>query len=190
MTFDFVMDALPAYTNFDKTKKVMFAIQIVGDENIHPEEFDDEEGVVKALDPALEAVVAGAKGWADQTFEGDTVKFSTLSNNLRASIDRANVDFYGNINKVQNWTAFSDDEADLTGHYIPFQLKAKDGAKLVRKTLGGKEVELTFGQTGDGAGTMNIIWAVDQQYPVINAELVDGEKRTMYSFDFSKCVFK
>lgn len=189
-TFDFVMDALPAYTNFDKTKKVMAAIQIVGEENIHPEEFDDGSGDVKVLDPAIEAVVAGCKGWAEQNFPGDEVKFSSLGNNLRASIDRANIDFYGNVNKVQNWTAFSTKEADLTGHYVPFQLKAKDGAKLVRKTLAGDEIELVFGQTGDGSGTMNVVWAIDQKYPVINAELVDGSKRTMYSFDFSKCVFK
>lgn len=32
-TFDFVMDAMPAYTWFDKTKKIMCAIQIVGTDN-------------------------------------------------------------------------------------------------------------------------------------------------------------
>lgn len=32
MVFDFVMDAFPDYTKFDKTKKVLAAIQII-DEN-------------------------------------------------------------------------------------------------------------------------------------------------------------
>lgn len=192
-TFTFTMDAFPDYTSFDKTHKVFAAIQIVGDENIHPDVPDDEQGeTCPELDPVLESVTAGVKGWAQTTFPDDTVKFSSLGNNLRASVDRANVDFYGNLNRIPNWTAFSSNEADLTGHYYPFQLKAADGTKLVRTTLNGEEKTLVFGQTGDGEGTINMIWAIDDEYPVITAKLVsaDDSKTTEYSFDFSKCVFK
>ena len=36
-TFTFTMDALPAYTKFDKTHKVFASIQVIGEENVKPE---------------------------------------------------------------------------------------------------------------------------------------------------------
>ena len=71
-------------------------------------------------------------------------------------------------------------------------MTAPDGTKLVRTGLSGTEKTLVFGQTGDGAGKINMVWAVDPDAPVVTAKLVsdDDAVTTEYSFDFSKVVFK
>lgn len=192
-TFTFTMDAFPDYTNFDKQHKVFAAIQIVGEENIHPDNPEDEvKEECQPLDIAFEKIIPGAYTWAQKNFDDDTVLFTSLGNNLSANIDRANVDFQGNLRLIDDWTAFSSNPKDLTGYYYPFQMKAEDGTKFVRTTLTGEEKTLVFGQTGDGEGTINMIWAVDPDAPVITAylESADGSKRTEYSFDFSRCIFK
>ena len=192
-TFTFTMDAFPDYTNFDRQHKVFAAIQIVGEENIHPDNPEDEvKEECQPLDIAFEKIIPGAYTWAQKNFDDDTVLFTSLGNNLSANIDRANVDFQGNLRLIDDWTAFSSNPKDLTGYYYPFQMKAEDGTKFVRTTLTGEEKTLVFGQTGDGEGTINMIWAVDPDAPVITAylESSDGSKRTEYSFDFSRCIFK
>ena len=192
-TFTFTMDAFPDYTNFDRQHKVFAAIQIVGEENIHPDNPEDEvKEECQPLDIAFEKIIPGAYTWAQKNFDDDTVLFTSLGNNLSANIDRANVDFQGNLRLIDDWTAFSSNPKDLTGYYYPFQMKAEDGTKFVRTTLTGEEKTLVFGQTGDGEGTINMIWAVDPDAPVITAylESADGSKRTEYSFDFSRCIFK
>ena len=71
-------------------------------------------------------------------------------------------------------------------------MKAEDGAKLIRTTRDGTEKTLVFGQTGDGEGQINMIWAVDEDAPVINVTLqsADESKSQVFSFDFSKVNFK
>lgn len=195
-SFTFTMDCFPAYVYGDHTKKVFASIDIIADENIHPDDPEDEEtdDSCAELPIAFEKVVAGAKDWTDKEFANDPkkVQFTSLGNNLSATIDRANVDFKGNLRRVDNWTAFSSEEADLTGHYFPVSFFAEDGAKLVKTDATGKKKELVFGQTGDGDGRINLILAVDEATPVHSAKLVskDGSKEAEISLDFSKCVFK
>lgn len=194
-TFTFTMDSMPAYTAFDKTHKVFAAIQIIGEDSIQPDVADeDEESGCKPLPIELTAVTAGAADWTDKQFAGDpkNVQFTALGNNLKATIDRANVDFSGNLRRIENWTAFSDKPADLTGYYFPFTMEAEDGAKFIRKTLGSGEKTLTFGQTGDGEGKINMVMAIDPKLPVITAylESADGSKKVEYSFDFSRVKFQ
>ena len=66
MTFTFTCDAFPAYTKFDKTHKVFAAIDIVGDENIHP---DDPENlkIIECPEPEVhfEKVEAGWTAFSD-----------------------------------------------------------------------------------------------------------------------------
>lgn len=196
MTFTFTMDAFPDYTQFDKQHKVFASIQIIGDENIHPDTLEDMENddECQPLKVEITAAKGGAAGWTDNKFADDPreILFTSLGNNLGVSIDRANLDFKGNLRRIENWTAFSSSPADLTGYYYPFTLEAADGTKLIRKGLSGTTKTLTFGQTGDGAGKMNLVWAIDPKAPVITVELesADGANKEEYSFDFSKVVFK
>lgn len=194
-TFTFTMDSMPSYTLFDKTHKVFASIQVIGEDSVQPDAADEEEeSVCKPLEVELTSVTAGAADWTDKQFTGDpkNVLFTSLGNNLKATIDRSNVDFSGNLKRIDNWTAFSDKPADLTGYYYPFTMEAEDGTVFVRTTLNGAEKKLIFGQTGDGDGKINMIMAIDPKLPVITAylETADGSKKEEYSFDFSRCNFR
>lgn len=193
-TFSFVMDCFPAYTKGNKTKKVFASIDMVADEVLQPAAAGDSEKPCPAPDIAFESVTAGVEGWTKQEFQDDPkkVKFTSLGDNLRATVDRANVDFYGNLKRIDNWTAFSSDPKDLTGYYFPFKLTAENGAKLTMVTPSGKTKTNVFGQTDDGEGTINLVLAVSESAPVASATLEssDGAKKTEYSFDFSQCIFK
>lgn len=185
-TFTFTMDAFPAYTLFDKTKKVMAAMQIIGDDELDEVE-TEEEATSKELPVEFTAVIAGTAEFGDdKQFDGDpkNVQFASLGSNLKATIDRANVDFSGTLRKVENWTAFSDKPADLTGYYMPFTVEAPAGAKIVRTTLNGEEktIDLTSGKE-------NLIWAIDPKAPVITVVLENGDASTEYSWDFSRVKF-
>lgn len=195
-TFTFTMDSFPAYPKFNKTKKAFCVMQLIGDDSLVPSTAEEEEGATcKPMAVALDEVKAGAADWTVKEFPNDPkkVKFTTLGSNLSATMSRANIDFFGTLRKVENWTAFSDKPADLTGYYYPVTLKAADGVKLVMTPLGfeGKEKVMVFGETGDGAGTINLIQAVDPAAPVITAYLenADGDRQEM-SLDFSKVVCK
>lgn len=188
-TFSFVMDAFPDYTAFDKTHKVFAAIQIVGDENIHPDiEDTGETEPCEVLDPAISAVAAGVAGWNQSTLEGDTVQFAKLGNNLKATIDRANVDFYGNLNKVANWGKFAEAAGvsadELTGYFYPFEMLVPDTATV---TCNQPIVTVT---ASSAEPRIRNIWCIDPNKPVVTATVTKGGKSSEYSFDFSKCVFK
>lgn len=193
MTFTFTMDCFPAYIKGDYSHKMFFAMDIVADETIHPDVEEAEEECPE-LELTFSEITAGASDWETKEFPGDPkkVNFLTLGNNLKATIDRANVDFSGNLKRIDNWTAFSSKPEDLTGYYFPFTMKAEDGTKLVRTTQDGTEKTLVFGQTGDGEGQINMVWAVDEDAPVVTVTLksADDSKTQVFSFDFSKCNFR
>lgn len=194
-TFTFTMDSFPAYPKFNKTKKAFAVMQLIGEDSLVPSQgsVDEDEGTCKPLAVALEEIVAGAADWTDKEFADDPkhIKFATLGNGLKATMERANVDFYGTLRNVEGWTAFSDKPADLTGYYYPFTLKAENGTKLIATPLSGGKKTLVFGQTGDGDGTINMVQAVDPKSPVITVYLENAAgDRQEYSLDFSKVVCK
>lgn len=184
-TYSFVMDAMPAYTKFDKQHKVFVAIDIIGEETLKPAEGANVEAAEK-IDPAFVEVVPGAAGWTADQFPGDpkNVKFSKLGNYLKATVNGTDIEFTGNLNRVDNWTAFSNDPADLSGYYFPMKLVAPDGSKLVRMTAAGVEKEI------DIVADPEFIFAVRPDSPVALIKLVNGDKVTNYTFDFSRVVFK
>lgn len=186
------MDAFPAYVKGDHTKKVFASIDIVADENIHPDVADAIETDASCADLKLKlsAVTAGVADASAVVFDGDTkkIKYSDLGNSLSATIDRANVDFTGNLKRVDNWTAFQqgDDSVTLTGYYIPFTLTVPEtGYSIV---YNGKEIK--FGNTGDSDKTMSLIWAVDPDNTVVDMTLKKGTDTQLISMDFSKIIYK
>ena len=189
-TFTFTMDAFPAYTKFDKTHKVFAAIDIVGDENIHP---DDPENLrtIECPEPEVhfENVEAGVQeDWEETSFPGDprNIQFKNLGNNLKATVDLANVDFTGNLNRIDNWTAFSSNPVDLTGYYYPMRLTVEPNSKIIMTTHDGGTKSITV---EDGVSEM--VKAIRPEAPVYTVilESPTGEQQE-YSFDFSKVVFK
>ena len=192
MTFTFTMDAFPAYVKGDHTKKVFASIDIVADENIHPDVADAAETDESCADLKLKlsAVTAGVDDPSEVVFSDDPkkVKYSDLGNSLSATIDRANVDFTGNLKRVDNWTAFQqgDTTVTLTGYYIPFTLEVPEAGYSI--VYNGKEI--AFGGTGDSDTTMSLVWAVDPDNTVVDMTLKKGADTQVISVDFSKIVFK
>lgn len=215
-TFNFVLDAFLDYPRFDKTKKVLAILQILADENIHEQETDDVDPDILELDPRfayfkvssdgnvteLPGVVAGydASTWADAGFADDAknVKFSKLGSYLKASISKTDVEFTGNLNRIDSWEAFSSNASELTGYYIPFAMYAPEGTVLERTDANGDVKKLVFGETGDtakddqGNPIMTMVFAVHPDAPIAFFQLksADGDKVTNYTFDFSRLVFK
>lgn len=215
-TFSFVMDAFPDYTKFDHTHKVFAAIQIIADENIHEENVDEFTPEEDRIDPEFAywkvsadgneikqpGVVAGVDAnWQDKSFPGDpkNIQFSKLGSYLKCTVHGTDVEFTGNLNRIDNWDAFSSDPADLTGYYYPFSMFAPTGSKLLRTKANGDVKTLTFGETGEGDKTddkgnpiMTMVVAVHPDAPitVFKLEKADGTRTTNYTFDFSRVIFK
>lgn len=212
-TFTFTCDAFPDYTKFDTTHRVMAMLQVIGEETVTPEE-DKPVCPVPEIDPAFEYVVDDVvkvpviAGYDKNTWSADslknpdapdgdgrTIRFSSLGRNLSAEVDGTHVNFYGTINRVDNWLGFSSKPEDLTGFYYPFAMWTKSGNKLVKVTADGTTKTLVFGQTDDKTdgeyAQMTMIWAVHPDAPVQAVQLTDeaGTKVTDYSFDFSRCTF-
>lgn len=229
-TFTFTMDAFPDYTNFDKQHKVFAAIQIVGEENIHPSEPDEEKvEECKPLTVAFEEATpfkeslwtaAGDTGEQDlPNWPGDDINFGELGDYLRINIDRANIDFSGNLNLIDDWDAFSSDPSVLTGYYYPYTLKVPaeqfTGGSITNlppNATTPREIKFYSGPEDSGhlyekRGDYlykNMVTAVDPSNPVVTMILRDkdatGSGMTIseeekdhaveYSFDFSRCVFR
>lgn len=190
-TFTFTMDCFPGYVKGDYTKKIFFSTRMTDYDSFSVT--DEEDIACPELELAFESVAAGADGWGTTSFPEDpkAIEFSELGSNLTATVDRANVKFTGTLNFVPDWTAFSSIPTDLTGYYFPFQMKAEDGSKFIMDNTGVGTKTLTFGQTGDGEGTINMIMAVNPDAPVMSAKLqnANGDTTTVYALDFSGCDF-
>ena len=180
-TYSFVMDAMPAYTKFDKQHKVFVAIDIIGEETLKKAEVSNTTGEGK-VEPALISVVPGVDETWPAQFEGDdkNVKFAKLGNYLKATMNGTDVEFTGNLNRVDNWTAFSSNPVDLSGYYMPMTITVPEGAELKRVCANG-EVKSVSGQ---------YIHAVRPDAPIACFTLDNGTKKTKYTFDFSRVVFK
>jgi len=200
-TFTFTMDCFPAYVKGNHTEKVFASIDMVADENIHPDTEDEEESDSCAdLTIEITDVTAGAADMDADTLEGDTVKFSSLGNNLTVTVDRANVDFGGNLKRIDNWTAFSEEEEELTGYYYPFTLYCDQQVTLVRTDATGKTVSAQF-TAADSGYKLDVVLAVDPDAPVTSVILTTAtvgddydastdDAAVKYSFDFCKVNFK
>ena len=190
-TFTFTMDCFPGYVKGDYTKKVFFSTRMTDYDSFSVT--DEEDIACPELELAFEGVAAGTEGWTQTSFDEDpkAIEFSELGSNLVATVDRANVKFTGTLNFVPDWTAFSSVPSDLTGYYFPFQMKAENGSKFIMDNTGVGTKTLTFGETGDGEGTINMIMAVNPDAPVMSAKLqnADGDTTTVYALDFSGCDF-
>lgn len=186
-TFDFTMDCFPAYVKGDYSHKVFFKTMMASQDAFAKREVESIE--CPALDIAFESVTAGTDAFTEKTFANKNLE--TLGSHFSATVDRASVDFAGQLNYTPNWTDFGTTEKDLVGYYYPFQLKAENGAKLTMSNTGVGTKELVFGQTGDGDGTINLVIAVNPEAPVMSAKLTSaaGDKTAEYSFDFSRCQF-
>lgn len=194
MTFTFTMDAFPDYTKFDHTKKVFCAIQIMGDENVVPQTDTVVKDECDPLDPVIVKAEVGTNT-------------DNLVRNFKAEVNRGNIDFFGMVNPVADYsgyktavsklntaiTADKDIAAELTGYYVPVKFTVESPAGTAATACSVKLRSIKTGKelTATGTdGTVEMIVAVSSSKPVVEADVTVNAKTTTYSFDFSKCVFR
>lgn len=209
-TFTFTMDAFPDYTNFDKQHKVFAAIQIVGEENIHPDDPDEEKEEecqklpieVEEVTPFKESLwtAPGTTGVKDTPYwlvdgapDTQVKNFKELGSYLKISIDRANVDFSGNLNLIDDWKAYSSNPNNLTGYYYPYTIKVPadtftggsitnvnpggsiENPRVVNFYTGPEDAGHLYELRDDGFLYKNMVTAVDPNNPVVTMIIRDGQ---------------
>ena len=108
-TFDFVMDAMPGYTRFDSTKKVMCKLQIVGTDNdgeevvAHGHEDADENNTPSFKDPfsVTTASVVPASAFDDANEKGNQNK-TTLTKTSASGTDSIVLSIAGGVSSLSD----------------------------------------------------------------------------------------
>lgn len=138
-TFDFVMDAFPAYTRFDTTKKQMCVIQILGTDNTEEEEeahvhattpdpatpvFHRADSPVNTPDPVLTTLsVTGAKvpsadvSQSESQANQDEITVTSSANTINIATDVDGLEAFTTIDGTQKWVGVTVDTgvADIAG---------------------------------------------------------------------------
>ena len=183
-TFTFTIDCFPAYTKFNRKKKVMAILQVLdndaathnyrtkgvmGHENrtsdedvdkwysksiFNAEEEGDDQGFNQA--GSVEAASALSTG----NFAGKEISELMADGNVTLEGDTIKVT--GTINNVPDWDqAFTG--ADQTDYYVPVLLTGTKGQAIKLKTLAGPDKINVFGETGDTDTTMGLILAFSNE---------------------------
>lgn len=139
-------------------------------------------------------VQAATPDFTGQQFAGKDL--GTLTSGMSVEKSDGRLTFSGTINHVDGWTEFSANEEDRTGYYVPMELSAPDGAVLRMQTLGSGQKDLVFGQTGDGAGKIAMVFATKKESPTKTVQVFpdesdasSGKNANELTLDFSGCTF-
>ena len=138
-TFDFVMDAFPAYTRFDTTKKQMCVIQILGTDNTEEEEeahvhattpdpaspvFHRADSPVNTPDPVLTTLsVTGTKvpsadvSQSESQANQDEITVTSSANTINIVADVDELDSFTTMDGTQKWVGVTVDTGvtDIAG---------------------------------------------------------------------------
>jgi hypothetical protein len=138
-TFDFVMDAFPAYTRFDTTKKQMCVIQILGTDNTEEEEeahvhattpdpaspvFHRADSPVNTPDPVLTTLsVTGTKvsstdvSQSESQANQDEITVTSSANTINIVADVDGLEAFTTMDGTQKWVGVTVDTgvADIAG---------------------------------------------------------------------------
>lgn len=189
-TFTFTIDCFPAFTKFNRKKKVMAVLQVLDQEASghnyrtkgvmghegRTEDADVDKWYTKSIfenDAAegddeqgfnqagsVEAVSALSTG----EFAGK--QLSELMMDGNATLEGDTIKVTGTINNVPDWDeAFSAESGDQTGYYVPVMLTGTKGQAVKMKTLATESTDKinVFGETGDTDTTMGLILAFSEE---------------------------
>lgn len=187
-TFTFTIDCFPAYTKFNRKKKVMAILQVLdnnaathnyrtksvmGHEGRTSDEDVDkwysksifnaegEEGDDQGFNQA--GSVEAASALSTGTFAGK--QLSELMADGNVTLEGDTIKVTGTINHVPDWNeAFVG--ADQTDYYVPVSLTGTKGQAIKMKTLAGPDKINVFGETGDTDTTMGLILAFSNEVKI------------------------
>lgn len=185
-TFTFTIDCFPAYTKFNRKKKVMAILQVLdnnaathnyrtksvmGHEGRTSDEDVDAWYSKSIFDAAAEGEEEGFDNAGSVTAtsvatEGEFAgkNLSELVSDCNAVLAGETITVTGTINNVPGWDeAFSEADGDQTDYYIPVTLTGTKGQAIKMTSVGGRNTKVhVFGETGDTDTTMTLILSVDK----------------------------
>ena len=189
-TFTFTIDCFPAYTKFNRKKKVMAILQVL-DNNAATHNYrtksvmghegrTSDEDVDKWYSKSIFNAEGEEAGGEDEGFSeagsveaasvAETGEFagkqlSELMTDGEAILDDNTIVVTGTINNVPDWeAAFSEAAGDQTDYYVPITFTGTRGQAIKMKTLttAGTDKVNVFGETGDTDTTMTLILAFSE----------------------------
>ena len=187
-TFTFTIDCFPAYTKFNRKKKVMAILQVLDNNaathNYRTKSVMGHEGRTsdEDVDKWYSKSIFNAEGEEDEeqgfseagSVEAASVivdgefggkQLSELMTEGNAVLEGETIKVTGTINYVPGWDeGFNPAEGDQTDYYVPVMLTGTKGQAVKMATLatGNPEKVHVFGETGDTDTTMGLILAFDE----------------------------
>lgn len=183
-TFTFTIDCFPAFTKFNRKKKVMAVLQVLDQEasghNYRTKGVMGHEGRTEDADvddwyaKSIFESATAEDGEQDFNQAGSVEAVSALSTGEfagkqlselmadgNATLEGDTIKVTGTINHVPDWDqAFTG--ADQTDYYVPVSLTGTKGQAIKMTTLAGPAKINVFGETGDTDTTMNLILAFSE----------------------------
>lgn len=177
-TFTFTMDAFPDYTKFDKTHKVLAAIQVITDES--GEEDESRESCYEHL-PTGEDAVSVAK---NKLFTiGDTrVKTKDLMDDdvQIAWVSETEGAVYGTLKYISDFEAFSSNKTEQSGNYF---------ALMLDEALKDKEITTKKNGAVSKTGIKDLEWILRiENIDTTFTFEADGEK--LFTLDFKSATLE
>ena len=179
-TFTFTIDCFPAFTKFNRKKKVMAVLQVLDQEASghnyrtkgvmghegRTEDADVDKWYTKSIfeneaaeDDKQAGSVEAASALSSGEFGGKQI--SDLMQDGNVTLQGDTIKVTGTIKNVPDWNeAFVG--ADQTDYYVPVSLTGTKGQAIKLKTLAGPDKINVFGETGDTDTTMNLILAFSE----------------------------
>ena len=103
----------------------------------------------------------------------------------------------GELKEITDYQDMFPGESKLTSYYLPVKLLGEDGTTVTSTTLLGNEKTLTFGQTDDPEGTMNLVMAIDPASPTRTLKITPAavgyaveSTETVYTVNAAGCEFE
>lgn len=186
-TFTFTIDCFPAFTKFNRKKKVMAVLQVLDNtaashnyrtKNVMGHEGrtsdadvdewykgsifnESDEPAVVEDDPIAESTLA-TNADAPSGFSGK--QMSDLVDGVAIAYDEGSKTFNvtGTLKHTPDWDAYVG--ADQTDYYLPIKLMGKKDEVVVMQTLAGPQKRHIFGQTDDGDDFMVLILAFSEEH--------------------------
>ena len=218
-TFTFTIDCFPAFTKFNRKKKVMAVLQVLDQEASghnyrtkgvmghegRTEDADVDKWYTKSIfeNEAAEDEGFNQAGSVEAASSLSTGEFagkqlSELMADGNVTLEGDTIKVTGTINKVPDWNeAFVG--ADQTGYYVPVALTGTKGQAIKMTTLAGPAKINVFGETGDTDTTMNLILAFSEAVKTREMRVYESKvaaegdaentKGKVYTVNCEECTF-
>ena len=206
-TFTFTIDCFPAYTKFNRKKKVMAILQVLDNDAAthnyrtksvmgHENRTSDDD-VDKWYSKSIFNAEGEDQGFSDAgSVEAASVitegefggkQLSELMTDGNIVLEGTTIKVTGTINNIPDWDeAFNAAEGDQTDYYVPVNITAKAGQAIAMQTLAaniGNPVKIT---EVDSSGEHGFVLAFDEEHKTREFRIYDSKASAEADVDRTK----